>query len=57
MTKGSRDNGLKKAPEAPKRFKSAYMFFSIEKHKELRRSFNSKVSRDSHTTSLSKTLE
>ena len=26
----------KKNPDAPKRFKSAFMFFSIEKHKELR---------------------
>lgn len=27
---------LKKAPEAPKRFKSAFIFFSTEKHKEIR---------------------
>jgi hypothetical protein len=26
----------KKAEQAPKRFKSAYMFFSVDKHKELR---------------------
>lgn len=29
-------SSLKKAPEAPKRFKSAYIFFSAEKHKEIR---------------------
>ena len=27
---------FKKAPEAPRRFTSAYIFFSSEKHKELR---------------------
>ncbi len=27
----------KKSPEAPRRFKSAYMFFSTEKHKEIRK--------------------
>jgi len=27
---------LKKAPDAPKRFKSAFIFFSTEKHKEIR---------------------
>ena len=26
----------KKAPEAPRRFKSSYMFFSTVKHKEIR---------------------
>jgi hypothetical protein len=26
----------KKAPQAPRRFKSSYMFFSTEKHKEIR---------------------
>ena len=26
----------KKAPQAPRRFKSSYMFFSIAKHKEIR---------------------
>jgi hypothetical protein len=26
----------KKSPQAPRRFKSAYMFFSTEKHKEIR---------------------
>jgi hypothetical protein len=35
-----------KAPQAPRRFKSAYMFFSIDKHKEIRATLNdSKVSR------------
>jgi hypothetical protein len=28
----------KKAPEAPRRFKSAFIFFSIEKHREIRES-------------------
>lgn len=27
---------MKKAPQAPRRFKSAYMFFSTEKHKQIR---------------------
>jgi hypothetical protein len=26
----------KKAPQAPRRFKSAYMFYSTEKHKQIR---------------------
>ncbi len=30
------NSSLKKAPEAPKRFKSAFIFFSAEKHKEIR---------------------
>lgn len=29
-------SNMKKAPEAPKRFKSAFIFFSAEKHKEIR---------------------
>jgi hypothetical protein len=28
----------KKAPDAPRRFKSAFIFFSIEKHREIRES-------------------
>ena len=31
---------MKKAPGAPRRFKSAYMFFSTKKHKELREELN-----------------
>jgi hypothetical protein len=27
---------LRKAPDAPRRFKSAFIFFSIEKHRQLR---------------------
>lgn len=27
---------FKKAPQAPKRFKSAFIFFSTEKHREIR---------------------
>jgi hypothetical protein len=39
MTKKISNNIVKykKAPEAPRRFKSAYMFFSTEKHKSIRR--------------------
>jgi hypothetical protein len=29
----------KKAPQAPRRFKSSYMFFSTEKHKSIRKEF------------------
>lgn len=29
-------SSYKKAPDAPRRFKSAYMFFSTEKHREIR---------------------
>jgi hypothetical protein len=32
----------KKSPEAPRRFKSAYMFFSTEKHKEIRKEMGDK---------------
>lgn len=32
----------KKAPQAPRRFKSAYMFFSTDKHKEIRQDYNEK---------------
>jgi hypothetical protein len=32
----------KKSPEAPRRFKSAYMFFSTEKHKEIRKDMGDK---------------
>jgi hypothetical protein len=34
---------FKKAPMAPRRFKTAYMFFSIEKQKEIRGSTGEKV--------------
>jgi hypothetical protein len=34
----------KKAPQAPRRFKSAYMFFSTSKHKEIRPTVDEKVS-------------
>jgi hypothetical protein len=36
MTKKNQSVKYKKAPQAPRRFKSAYMFFSTEKHKEIR---------------------
>ena len=32
----------KKAPQAPRRFKSSYMFFSTEKHKEIRKELTEK---------------
>ena len=32
----------KKAPEAPRRFKSSYMFFSTKKHKEIRTELSEK---------------
>lgn len=31
---------LKKAPQAPRRFKSAYMFYSTWKHKDIREQFS-----------------
>lgn len=33
---------LKKAPQAPRRFKSSYMFFSTAKHKEIRAELTAK---------------
>jgi hypothetical protein len=32
----SKSKKLRKAPDAPRRFKSAFIFFSIEKHRQLR---------------------
>ena len=32
----TRAKKLRKAPDAPRRFKSAFIFFSIEKHRQLR---------------------
>ena len=43
MAKKNKQASLKKAPEAPRRFTSAYMFYSSWKHKELRRVLDSKV--------------
>eukprot|EP00977_Amphora_coffeiformis_P018906 scaffold6781_cov204-Amphora_coffeaeformis.AAC.21 len=39
MTKASKCTKFKKAPMAPKRFKSAYMFFSSRQHKIVRQRF------------------
>ena len=36
MTKKNQKIKLKKAPTAPKRFKSAYMFYSENQHREIR---------------------
>mmetsp|Transcript_1873 Transcript_1873/g.2283 ORF Transcript_1873/g.2283 Transcript_1873/m.2283 type:complete len:418 (-) Transcript_1873:444-1697(-) len=41
MTKSSKTK-YKKAPQAPRRFKSAYMFFSTTKHKEIREELGAK---------------
>ena len=35
-----------KAPQAPRRFKSSYMFFSTEKHQELRKDLAAKGEND-----------
>ncbi len=35
-----------KAPQAPRRFKSAYMFFSTEKHKDFRKELAAKGEND-----------
>jgi len=45
---------LKKAPQAPKRFKSAYMFFSIEKHREIREELGEERASKERTTSVAK---
>jgi len=42
MTKRSQQTKYKKAPGAPKRFKSAYMFFSEQQHKIIRQQLSNK---------------
>ena len=42
MTKRAATKKFKKAPGAPRRFTSAYMYFSSEKHKELRSEFENR---------------
>ena len=37
MAKKTHQIKYKKAPQAPRRFKSSYMFFSTEKHKSIRK--------------------
>jgi len=37
--KKRRNNGAKKPPDAPKRFKSSFIFFSMAKHKEIKEIF------------------
>ena len=44
MAKKSPVVKYKKAPQAPRRFKSSYMFFSTEKHKEIRQESKENVS-------------
>jgi hypothetical protein len=38
-----REVKYKKAPQAPRRFKSSYMFFSTEKHKAIRKELTEKA--------------
>jgi hypothetical protein len=39
---------FKKAPQAPRRFKSAYMFFSTWKHKDIREQLSMQQVRADH---------
>jgi HMG (high mobility group) box len=43
MAKKEQNAKFKKAPGAPRRFKSAYMFFSTEKHKSIRQDHGKKL--------------
>jgi hypothetical protein len=43
MSKKESNIKFKKAPQAPRRFKSAYMFFSTEKHKAIRQENGKKL--------------
>jgi hypothetical protein len=43
----------KKSPEAPRRFKSSYMFFSTIKHKEIRAQLIEKYNEDGRRVSSS----
>ena len=43
MAKKDHPAKFKKAPQAPRRFKSAYMFFSTEKHKSIRQEQGKKL--------------
>jgi HMG-box domain len=43
MAKKEQIAKFKKAPLAPRRFKSAYMFFSTEKHKSIRQEHHEKL--------------
>lgn len=52
MTKKSKTK-YKKAPQAPRRFKSAYMFFSTTKHKEIREELGTKGQTEK-TTNIAK---
>jgi len=40
IKKKRRNNGTKKPPDAPKRFKSSFIFFSMAKHKEIKESLS-----------------
>jgi hypothetical protein len=44
VSAGHKRAKYKKAPGAPKRFKSAFIFFSTEKHKEIRAEMGDKGS-------------
>lgn len=43
----------KKAPQAPRRFKSSYMFFSTEKHKAIRKELTEKEGGENEKVSVS----
>jgi len=45
---------LKKCPDAPKRFKSAFIIFSSEKHKEIKKELAAKGEAQKHTTDVAK---
>jgi len=45
---------FKKAPQAPRRFKSAYMFFSTAKHPEIRERLKNEGKREEKTTHIAK---
>mmetsp|Transcript_18450 Transcript_18450/g.26024 ORF Transcript_18450/g.26024 Transcript_18450/m.26024 type:complete len:576 (-) Transcript_18450:108-1835(-) len=50
----SKTTKYQKAPNAPKRFKSAYMFFSTAKHKEIRSSLGTVRAATEKTTTIAK---
>eukprot|EP00977_Amphora_coffeiformis_P011768 scaffold2868_cov171-Amphora_coffeaeformis.AAC.21 len=52
MTKRSQQVKYKKAPGAPKRFKSAYMFFSEQQHKIIRQRLSNKKTRAAEVAKL-----
>lgn len=53
--KGGAPARYKKAPDAPKRFKSAFIIFSAEKHREIKAEY-AKVGRTEKTTDIAKVV-